>query len=65
MGASRLRVKGSKIKLKWNSFARFVPFFCTFYIEETSVTVFGMFVNASDEVLTPEVVKIPGMESRA
>jgi hypothetical protein len=38
---------------------------CKFYKEETSVTVFGMFVNATDEVLTPEVVKIPGMECRA
>jgi len=39
--------------------------FCKFYIKETIVTVFGMFVLASDESLTPEVVKIPGMERRA
>ena len=30
--------------------------FCKFCMVETNVTVFGMFVNASDEVLTPEVV---------
>jgi hypothetical protein len=37
---------------------------CVFYIQETIVTVFSTFLNASGEVLTPEVVKIPGMERR-
>jgi hypothetical protein len=38
-----------------------IYFFCKFYIEETNVALFGMFVNASDE----EVVTLLGMERHA